>query len=70
MINIEYFASKVRRKERWRGFDVVIGVENAMGLGFLLPTEWCPPGGRDSFGAAGFPDFGQNRAGPANRPLQ
>jgi hypothetical protein len=34
--------------------DVVMGVENAMGLGFLLPTEWCPLGGPGSFGTAGF----------------
>ena len=42
------------RLERWRGFDVVMGVENAVGLGFLLPTEWCPLGGPGSFGTAGF----------------
>jgi len=30
------------------------GVENAVGLGFLLPTEWCPLGGPGSFGTAGF----------------
>src|SRR5262249_33645382 len=38
------------RREQWRGLDVVMGVENAMGLGFLLPTEWCPLGGPGSFG--------------------
>jgi hypothetical protein len=35
------------RHEQWRGFDVVMGVENALGLGFLLPTEWCPRDGPD-----------------------
>jgi CubicO group peptidase (beta-lactamase class C family) len=33
------------RQDQWRGFDVVMGVENALGLGFLLPAEWCPLGG-------------------------
>lgn len=42
------------RREQWRGMDVVMGVENALGLGFLLPTEWCPLGGPGSFGTAGF----------------
>jgi len=42
------------RLERWRGLDVVMGVENAVGLGFLLPSEWCPLGGPGSFGTAGF----------------
>jgi CubicO group peptidase (beta-lactamase class C family) len=42
------------RREQWRGLDVVMGVENAVGLGFLLPTEWCPLGGPGSFGIAGF----------------
>ena len=42
------------RLERWRGFDVVMGVENAVELGSLLPTEWCPLGGPGSFGTAGF----------------
>jgi CubicO group peptidase (beta-lactamase class C family) len=42
------------RHEQWRGLDVVMGVENALGLGFLLPTEWCPLGGPGSFGTAGF----------------
>jgi CubicO group peptidase (beta-lactamase class C family) len=42
------------RREQWRGLDVVMGVENAVGLGFLLPTEWCPLGGSGSFGTAGF----------------
>jgi CubicO group peptidase (beta-lactamase class C family) len=42
------------RREQWRGLDVVMGVENAVGLGFLLPTEWCPLGGPGSFGTAGF----------------
>ena len=38
--------------EQWRGLDVVMRV-NAVGLGFLLPTEWCPPGWPGSFGTAG-----------------
>ena len=42
------------RFEQWRGLDVVMGVENAVGLGFLLPSEWCPLGGPRSFGTAGF----------------
>jgi CubicO group peptidase (beta-lactamase class C family) len=42
------------RREQWRGLDVVMGVENAVGLGLLLPTEWCPLGGPGSFGTAGF----------------
>ena len=42
------------RWERWRGLDMVTGVENAVGLSFLLPTEWCPLGGVGSFGTAGF----------------
>jgi hypothetical protein len=42
------------RLERWRGLDIVMGVENAVGLGFLLPTEWCPLGGAGSFGTSGF----------------
>src|SRR5215469_15608865 len=42
------------RLERWRGLDLVMGVENAVGLGFLLPTEWCALGGIGSFGTAGF----------------
>jgi CubicO group peptidase (beta-lactamase class C family) len=42
------------RLEQWRGLDVVMGVENAVGLGFLLPSEWCPLGGPGSFGTAGF----------------
>jgi|SRR6516165_8833199 CubicO group peptidase (beta-lactamase class C family) len=42
------------RLERWRGFDLVMGIENAVGLSFLLPTEWCPLGGVGSFGTAGF----------------
>jgi CubicO group peptidase (beta-lactamase class C family) len=42
------------RLEQWRGPDVVMGVENAVGLGFLLPTAWCPLGGPGSFGTAGF----------------
>jgi hypothetical protein len=25
--------------------DEVMGVENAVGLGFLLPSDWCPLGG-------------------------
>lgn len=32
------------RREQWRGIDVVMSVENALRLGFLLPTEWCPLG--------------------------
>jgi hypothetical protein len=47
-------AMNVARREQWRGPDVVMGVENAIGLGFLLPTEWCPLGGNGSFGTAGF----------------
>lgn len=42
------------RFEQWRGIDAVMGVQNALGLGFLLPTEWCPLGGPGSFGTAGF----------------
>ena len=42
------------RLEQWRGLDVVMGKENAVGLGFLLPTAWCPLGGPGSFGTAGF----------------
>jgi len=42
------------RREQWRGMDMVMGINNAVGLGFLLPTEWCPLGGSGSFGAAGF----------------
>ena len=42
------------RQEQWRGLDMVMGVENAVGLGFLLPTEWRPLGGPGSFGTAGF----------------
>jgi CubicO group peptidase (beta-lactamase class C family) len=42
------------RRKQWRGLDAVMGVENAVGLGFLLPTEWCPLGGAGSFGTAGF----------------
>ncbi|HET6414385.1 MAG TPA: serine hydrolase domain-containing protein [Anaeromyxobacter sp.] len=42
------------RGEQWRGRDLVMGVENAMRLGFLLPSEWCPLGGPGSFGTAGF----------------
>jgi CubicO group peptidase (beta-lactamase class C family) len=42
------------RLEQWRGLDAVMGVENAVGLGFLLPTAWCPLGGPGSFGTAGF----------------
>jgi CubicO group peptidase (beta-lactamase class C family) len=41
------------RLEQWRGLDVVMGVENAVGLGFLLPSDWCPLGGPGSFGTAG-----------------
>jgi CubicO group peptidase (beta-lactamase class C family) len=41
------------RREAWRGLDLVMGVENALGLGFLLPTERCPLGGPGSFGTAG-----------------
>src|SRR5262249_2651379 len=40
--------------QEWRGLDVVMGVENALGLGFLLSTGWCPLGGPGSFGTAGF----------------
>jgi CubicO group peptidase (beta-lactamase class C family) len=54
------------RLEQWRGLDVVMGVENAVGLGFLLPSEWCPLGGPGSFGTAG---FGGSRAW-ANRELE
>ena len=54
------------RREQWRGMDVVMGVKNALGLGFLLPTEWCPLGGPGSFGTAG---FGGSRAW-ANPELQ
>ena len=54
------------RLERWRGLDLVMGVENAVGLGFLLPTEWCPLGGTGSFGTAG---FGGSRAW-ANHKLE
>ena len=42
------------RAEQWRGLDAVMGVENAMGLGFLLPSQRCPLGGLGSFGSAGF----------------
>ena len=42
------------RLEQWRGLDVVMGAENAVGLGFLLPTAWCPLAGPGSFGTAGF----------------
>jgi CubicO group peptidase (beta-lactamase class C family) len=42
------------RHVQWRGLDVVMGAENALGLGFLLPTEWCPLSGPGSFGTAGF----------------
>ena len=42
------------RREEWRGLDAVMGVENAVGLGFLLPSGWCPLGGPGSFGTAGF----------------
>ena len=42
------------RLEQWRGLDVVMGMENAVGLGFLLLSEWCPLGGPGSFGTAGF----------------
>src|SRR5215470_9365951 len=42
------------RLEQWRRPDMVMGVENAVGLGFLLPTEWRPLGGPGSFGTAGF----------------
>jgi CubicO group peptidase (beta-lactamase class C family) len=45
---------KRARREQWRGPDVVMGVDNAVGLGFLLPTRWCPLGGPGSFGIAGF----------------
>jgi CubicO group peptidase (beta-lactamase class C family) len=41
------------RSEQWRGRDEVMGIDNALGLGFLLPSEWCPLGGRGSFGTAG-----------------
>jgi CubicO group peptidase (beta-lactamase class C family) len=47
-------ATNRARHEQWRGLDVVMGVENAVGLGFLLPTKWCPLGGPGSFGTAGF----------------
>jgi hypothetical protein len=46
------------RFEQWRGLDVVMGVENALGRS-LLPTEWCPLGGSGSFGTA---RFGGSRA--------
>ena len=42
------------RAQQWRGFDEVMGVENALGLGYLLPTELGPLGGSGSFGTAGF----------------
>lgn len=42
------------RAQQWRGFDEVMGVENALGLGYLLPTESCPLGRSGSFGTAGF----------------
>jgi CubicO group peptidase (beta-lactamase class C family) len=42
------------RAEQWRGMDAVMGVEDAMGLGFLLPSDRCPLGGPGSFGTAGF----------------
>jgi len=51
---LSWEAMNQARLERWRGLDVVMGVENAVGLGFLLPTEWCPLGGAGSFGTAGF----------------
>ena len=41
------------RAEQWRGRDEVMGIENALGLGLLLPTEWCPLGGHGSYGTAG-----------------
>jgi CubicO group peptidase (beta-lactamase class C family) len=41
------------RAEQWRGQDEVMGIENALGLGLLLPTEWCPLGGHGSYGTAG-----------------
>ena len=41
------------RAEQWRGRDEVMGIENALGLGLLLPTEWCPLGGQGSYGTAG-----------------
>ena len=41
------------RAEQWRGRDEVMGIENALGLGFLLPSEWCPLGGSGSYGTAG-----------------
>ena len=41
------------RAEQWRGRDEVMGIENALGLGFLLPSEWCPLGGQGSYGIAG-----------------
>jgi hypothetical protein len=34
--------------------DLVMGLENALGLNFLLTSEWCPLGGPGSFGTAGF----------------
>ena len=43
-----------------------MGVENAVGLGFFLPSDWCPLGGAGSFGTAG---FGGSRAW-ANPELQ
>jgi CubicO group peptidase (beta-lactamase class C family) len=42
------------RLEQWRGLDVVMEEENAVGLGFLLPAAWCPRDGPGSFGTAGF----------------
>ena len=42
------------RMEQWRGLDVVMRVVHAVGLGFLLPSEWCPLDGPGSFGMAGF----------------
>jgi len=51
---LSWEAMNQARLERWRGLDVVMGVENAVGLGFLLPTEWCPLAGAGSFGTAGF----------------
>jgi CubicO group peptidase (beta-lactamase class C family) len=42
------------RREQWRCKDLVMGVDNALGLGFLLPSNWCPLGGPGSFGIAGF----------------
>jgi CubicO group peptidase (beta-lactamase class C family) len=51
---LSFDAMNRARREQWRGVDVVMGVENALGLGFLLPTEWCPFGGPGLFGIAGF----------------